>query len=725
MMASNPEQPQESPGGDIAFDPADSVPGPNHDEVPDPADPGLVEDSAEDREYNETAAVINNFYSEVAASTIGVSAGAGSLARLSIRRESGKLKAQDVRRDLRYYVEPNQFSHALEILKHNHLVALAGPEGSGRKAATLQFARKVCPNTESYTVLPPTRSLPELASSKGYHAGQVYLLHDWVPIATDSRYVAHYDLNQLVARLTDAEAYMAFTLGRSSHLQALLGELSVPWSAPDAVILLKNCIAKLPDLQLDDNSVKKLVERAGKIQSPRAVIKLAESACRSVETALSEAGETESSAVAAWFEPNLARWKVLAVTVLTFLSGVSERKFERELTALTEIEKSPLAQSDDDKNQGEARKQPDENTEFRQSRWMLANSANLEAFINARDSAATVGSEHRPAFCTKEVRLQFMIDLNVRYGDELWSPVRDWLFALADQPFGEAQVAAGYGLALLARCSLQDVQETYLTPWSAGNIRNRLMAVNVLWAMVEDDLCAPEALRIAVSWVWNGGRERAITAAIAVGGPLGERYPDEAMRWLWTLSLRGEQIGKFARAAMSQLFATEVNNEVEKSIVLRFILRKIHKILSSDASTPEARARAFRSRRSALSVVNSVLNAILITSDVPVVVSVLRARSADFRPIGELWATVLNSVPHRSAAIRALHLTLVSLAEKTDASSVEIASKLGVHIMPRLTARTIQVLKQSLSNPDQAKEISASIFAAFLGARRPVIGEME
>jgi hypothetical protein len=310
-----------------------------------------------------------------------------------------------------------------------------------------------------------------------------------------------------------------------------------------------------------------------------------------------------------------------------------------------------------------------------------------------------------------------MTELNIRCGDDLWTPVRDWLFALADQPFGEEQIAAGYGLALLARCALAEVEDTYLTRWSAGNLKERLMAVNVLWSMAEDDLCAPAALRIAVSWVRNRGQERAITAALTFGGTLGERYPSEAMRWLWVLTQRGARVSLVASTAMSQLFAMEAEADLEKSTVARFVLRKIRPMLRPyDHRGAPSRDVTVSERRAALSVASSVLSTTQILSDTPAVASVLRTRPADFEPLGELWAAVLNSVPHRAQAIRALHRTLTALTK--DANSEEIATRLGAVILPRLTPRSLQVLKLALPNPERAEELSAAVIAAFLGTRR-------
>ncbi|MGA8109279.1 MAG: hypothetical protein WB974_07575, partial [Acidobacteriaceae bacterium] len=510
-------------------------------------------------------------------------------------------------------------------------------------------------------------------------------------------------------------AYLAISFQGPARLQALLGEMCIRWTAPDPAALLDTCAAKIPGLQPDRSEWKQLRTRAVEIRSPRLVIKLAEAAARNITDALAEAHEGQHNAVETWFSSTPARWQVWAMAALTFLSGVREREFERLHAALSSSQQPASPQLPD----GEHREITDANDPFPQTRWQLANDASLGQFLSERNPSAPVGSEHRPAFRTKACRQHFMIELNRRFGEDLWTPVRDWLFDLADQPFGEAQVAAGYGLALLAGYALGEVEATYLHPWSAGNLRNRLMAVSTLWAMAEDERLAPAALRITVSYVRNQGQERAITAALALGGPLGQRHPSEAMRWLWVLSQRGERVGRVARTAISQMFAAESEADIEKSRVVRYLLlEKLRPVLQPDA--PAQRDNAVRQRRGALVVANSVLGATQALSDVPAMATVLRRRPADFGPVGELWAATLNSAPHRREAVRALHRTLATLTD--DGDSLDLAGRLGNAILPRLTPRATQVLGLALPDPERAEEISASIVAAFLGAHQQAIG---
>lgn len=180
------------------------------------------------------------------------------------------------------------------------------------------------------------------------------------------------------------------------------------------------------------------------------------------------------------------------------------------------------------------------------------------------------------------------------------------------------------------------------------------------------------------------------------------------MRWLWTLTTRDERVSQVASLAFGQLFAAETATNA----VARFLVHKVRELAKPEVAAHE--------RRAALAVVNAVLSSARADSPTPVVAGLLSASQADLTTVAELWAAVLNSVPHRRAAVIALHLTLAALTDDTD--SVELAVSLGQAIMPRLTARTREVLELTLPDPQRTEAISARLVAAFLGADREAVG---
>lgn len=274
-----------------------------------------------------------------------------------------------------------------------------------------------------------------------------------------------------------------------------------------------------------------------------------------------------------------------------------------------------------------------------------------------------------------------------------------------------AAFAAASGLAVMAKSALGPVCDSYLTPWSAGDVRHKLMAVTVLSAMAEDQRLDAAALDIAVGWACHGGQE-AVTAAIAFGGPLGERHLSEAMRWLWALTMQDERVSQIASLAFGQLFSVEIGTNSDRSAIAGFLAHKVRQQQKTQTAAHE--------RQAALAMINAALSAARSDSPTPAVAELLRASQVDLQPVAELWAAALNSVRHRRTAVIALHLTLAALTDDTD--SVELAVSLGRVILPQLTARTREVLELTLPDPQRTEAISARLIAAFLGAHHQPVG---
>lgn len=150
----------------------------------------------------------------------------------------------------------------------------------------------------------------------------------------------------------------------------------------------------------------------------------------------------------------------------------------------------------------------------------------------------------------------------------------------------------------------------------------------------------------------------------------------------------------------------------DQRAVAGFLVHKVRQMRKSHA--------AARERQAALSVINSALSAARADSPTPAVAELLTASQADLQPVAELWAAALNSVPHRRPAVIALHLTLAALTD--DADSAELAATLGRAILPRLTARTREVLELTLPDPQRTEAISARLITAFLCADRQLAG---
>lgn len=651
--------------------------------------------------------VINNFYDQVLSGPIGIDRGPGGV----VRRESGKVAAGDIARAQRYYLPPPPHDQALSVLTDRHLVALVGPEGSGRAAASMVLARQVSEGGSDLVRLPPSYPLADISGYRGFKPGQAYLLHDWSPVTADTA-AARFDFDQLLAKLKETNAFLIMTIDRASGVRAHVADVSIEWCEPDPLTLFDHCLAKVATPELSDADIAQLARRAAQLRWPRHVVRLAELCIDGPETALAEMGDAERDVVMSWLHARPGRMEVLSVTALAFVSGVAERRYEALVAALAHAEAAHRLGPDAATADGE---RTDEEA-FRQRHAALLDGSSLAALLAERDPFRPLTESFRPGFRTPDQPRLVIAALHGHFGHELWTPVRNWLFELAGEPFGEEHLAIGSGLAMLAHCAFGEVEENYLDQWSAGRIRSRLLAVDVLWTMADDSLLAPRALRLAVSWVRDRGTERALTAAICLGGPLGQRYPSEAIRWLWVLSQRSERIGRVARTAMARLFAMEADarpNAADDAdagpgtcAVPRGLLKKIGPLLRPGV--------AVRDRRAGLALVNAVLAARGTTSAGTAAACVVRGRPADIGCVGELWAMTLESAPHRGDAIVALHETLAALAHGPDPARA--AAQLGAAIVPRIGPDALRGLHAALADPQRAREVSNAVIRAFLGA---------
>jgi hypothetical protein len=651
--------------------------------------------------------VINNFfnfYDQVPGAMIGV----GQVPGGSARRRSGKVAVSDIARALRYYVMPPGYNQALSVLTDRRIVALIGTEGCGRAVGSVMLARQVSADGSDLVRLPPSYTLADIAGYRGFKPRQALLLHDWSPAAGDD--AAWFDLDQILTRLKESDAYLVMTVDRASDAWTHVREVGVEWSEPDPSRLFRHCLAHMATPQFADSDLTRLTQRAVQLRCPRHVVRLAELCIDGAEDALAEMGDAERDVVANWLNTRPGRTEVLSVTALTFVSGVTERRYEDAAAMLTSVETIYRLGPDSVVTVGE--RICDE--PFTQRRTARLGGSELATLLVARDPLMPFGAPFRPGFRTADQRRLMIAALHEYFGHELWAPVRDWLFQLADEPFAEEHAAIGSGLALLARCALGEVEQAYLEQWSAGRIHNRLLTAAVLWTMADDDLLAPRALQLAVSWVRGRGTERAMTAAVCLGGPLGQRYPSEAIRWLWVLSQRAERIGRVARTAMARLFAAEADvaaydegdTALATCVVPRLLLRKVRPLHKSSVAT--------RDRRAALTLVNAVLAARGTTSASTAAACVARDRPGDIDPVGELWVLALESVPHRGDAIVALHDTLSALIPGP--FPAQAAAQLGATIIPRLGADALVSLQVALADPRRIRAESRAVISAFLGA---------
>lgn len=667
-----------------------------------PARPSSDADNSE-HEYT----VINNFYDKVLSGTIGV----GQTLGAGMRRGSGRVAAEDIAQALRYYLPPPTFDQALTQLRSGHLVALIGPEGAGRAAGSLALAGEVAVCGSDLTRLPPSLSLTEISQYRGFKTGQAFLLHDWSPAVRDG--AAWFDIDQLKAKLREKNAYLILTADAGSRAAAQLSGVAIEWSEPRPTALLRHCLKEMDISEIPADDLRLLEQRAEQLRWPRHVVRLAVLCLDGADVALTEMGDTERETIDEWRSQGPARSEVLSVAALAFLSGITERRYESLVASLVKVERihrlGPQTGAVDGEHAAHG--------EFPQRRVAQLSEKALKAILVERDGTAPLGVAYRPAFRTGEQRRLVLCALHTHFGDDLWTPVSQWLSDIADEPFGEEHLAIGSGVALLAHCAMGEVEESYLELWAAGGIRRRLLATDVIWSMAADDLLAPRALRLAVSWVLDRGPERAMTAALCFGGLLGRRYPSEAIRRLWELSQRAERISRVARTALARLFAMEADagdddTDPGKCMVPRGVLSLVRPLLQPGVAVGR--------RRRGLTVVTAVLTARGTAQNTTAVACVARNRPDDVAVIGELWSMALHSVPHRADALDALRETLDALSQGS--SAAETAARLGAEILPRLGQDAMHSLYSALATPRRSYGLSKAVISAFLQASGSVHG---
>ena len=633
-----------------------------------------------------------------------------------VQRDSGVIAETTVDALRRHYCDPPDFAGAINALRRNHLLILVGGEGTGRAAGALMLADELREDGAPIYRLPPTRSLAEL-SRQLFKKGRAYLVLDWIRPAGAQASIDRYDADQLAAKLRDIGARLILSTVRASAPGGGSSAFERRWTAPDLGSLFDHCFDRATLTAEAEKARAHLRDRATRLGSARQVVRLVDGLADGVEYALAAVEDSDRDAIVSWFDANPDRRAVRTATVLAFAGctaddgergvGVGQRNFE---LLYAELE-AAQAEFRGDRPPEEMPAPPEEEA-HQQVRYTLLAQAGLLDFTIPMAERPAVGTQHRPGFRTVRQRDLFMEMLHLRYGHDLWGPLRLWLDGVVAQPVvTDAQIAVAYGLGRFSRHASDEVRSHYLEKWSGGAWPQRTCAVYALWSMTESDDLAPLALNQATSWVHDRGPERAITAAVAFGGALGKRYPSEAMRRLWPMALRGRAISGFARLAIGNLLAIESCDESDSGGVSRYLANKVRPLLEPDASAPD--------RRAALWVIVTVLSLVGRNPDMPLAAEVMRERPGVAEPLGELWAGTLRSNPHRSASVAALYRTLVALADTSSGS--RLAGQLGQAILPQLTEaqrRQVELGLRALRTPKE-RHGARTVLLAFLEADLP------
>lgn len=634
----------------------------------------------EAREFHQQAQFIYNFYGQ----TNARGSQFGYLVSGSIpRRPISRLSPAELDTELRYFVPTASLSAAVITLSEHHLVVLRGAERCGKRTGALAVLRKVIGESSSVTILPPSYTIADLADYDRYRRGHGYVVQGWIGEDTAGS-LQQFDTDQLRRKLEERGAYLVVTktLGpRDRHFDGLI----VDWVKPDLIEVF-DARLRASIATLDPAERKRAHERVSKLPHLREVVAFVEriDAGADVDTAFQALDDAEKKRVTEWFNSTPSTREVLSITTLAFLHRMPELEFQRELAQLMELYEAPadgipiLAY-----RPSIARKLP-------QHLGSAEGEQTLDEMVRICGGA---GAGDRRTFKSGHYRKQVITELTERYGFELWIPLRKWITEAAKLPSIEARQQLALGVALMCRHAPDEV-ERLLDQWANGLAAERLTAAYVLSWMCVDEPMDAAALRIAVRWTSNEGSRRAATAAMAFGGALGIRYQSEVLRQLWGLVLRAESVSKTAGEAMAVLLRAAVVDPEGDATVLDFLYSELRQLLSQGVGSRDI--PLYRRVRKALSAVLTALSTFPDDrSAEPMTTIILRTWPERTPQLGELWAEILRSAPHRGKAIDALGDTLGAFPD--DGNNRDTVDALGKAIHAHLTDEECRLLHRDLA----------------------------
>jgi hypothetical protein len=541
--------------------------------------------------------------------------------------DTGKIDARDAHHALDHYVPPPCQERVEKSLRDDHVVVIEGLRGSGKRAGALSMLRGR--TAGPLVALSPVITPSELAERE-YERDHGYLVVDMVDTAkeadTDFVWAAVRDV------VRDAGAFLVIT--RTAAVPEASGSVRhVFWERSDVETVLRAHLGE------DSDAVSELVAA---VPEDCPMGDLADVAARvaagdSVQEALRHLDIASAQTVREWFEQPRTRKEIVEIAALAFITGVSEREYESRLARLeAELEVLlPLPEQEPVEGGTEPVLEQSRAGRLGQTSLMKTETVIWE------QTAVRVLDFKDPGY-----RLCVLAELNRRMPTPFWDAVRAWIHQIVGEG---VDFDVALGLALLAETDAGEVEQSYLEPWSRGELddEGRDTAAIVLWLMCFDEATVPVALRVVRGWALFGTREQRLTAALALSGELAARFPTEAVRRVWKLLERSTEADDEAYVrAFAVLFATLVHETDNGATALGLLARVLD----------DFEVRPPRMRRREL-VLRSVL-AVLTVHGGPehqmVICHFIRKRPDRLGLVARLWAAVLRNRIHRRAAVLAL-----------------------------------------------------------------------
>jgi hypothetical protein len=547
---------------------------------------------------------------------------------------------------------------------------LTGRRGVGKRTAGLHLIDELTGGRATIVLLSPAYTLPEL-SSRTYDKGFGYLVLD----REDESHTAEADFAWRTIRdsVKEAGAYMLVSTTKARTRTDSVRQ--VEWCQPDRRRLFR---AHLAESGIDDVVIERILGAVEECPMADLVdIARRVAAGEDDRTVLSSYEAAVAADVRAWFDRRPERREVLAVTVLAFVGEGTKRTFDE---LLRRLEATMAEHVSPPKPSRAKQKGPDVLAEGMGS---LIGSASLMD-LERRTSGGTAAQV--PTFRKAGYRRQVIIELCSRYDAPFWDAVREWIVSVVENDHG----VPAWGLALLAGIDFDDVEVTYLDPWSRGQVGwpGQVAAAHVLWSMCFDDATAPVALRMAKEWATQGDAAQRWTASTAFSGWLGVCYPTEAVRRLWQLAVQSAAGNESACAALAVLFANLVGSDTDAGIVINLVSHRLARYLER-GDKPQLVGVAMLAGLMILTIRDP-------ESGQPSIFSYINKYPDRVDVVTQLWARVLPHSMYRRRAMIALLDGLASL-RKTTEDPTGTAGALGAAFARALSPEEQEQFREDLT----------------------------
>jgi hypothetical protein len=607
-------------------------------------------------------------------------------------RRTGPLEESEIQEALDYYLPPHCFSEALTIVNERGLVVLRGPDGTGKRASAIAILRE------------DELSRPLIGLSPGLSASELlrypfrerhgYLVQDRVS-AGDAPETLAYDFAELSRELIRSEARLVIT--STAPPRELPEGLFVDWSVPKPAELANACLS---DLELAPQD-RVRVKRALAYSTPRQIVAVAKELARTgvdAATVTDLLERTSRQTIAGWFDGEPAEGDVLLVAALCFASELTEARFE-EMLARLEAYVYTAASTDADPDH----ELTNSGTTLSQRRRTRIQSVPFLTRTDVRDESSRGIREQRLTLTSEDLREWVLVELWERYDRALWEPVRQWLHESFPHADTRHSLSVARGLATLALAAPELVRAAYLNPWASSAPAQRRTACYTVWHAAFDDALASWALETALTWA-RADEASQLTAILCLSGPVGLRFPAEAMRQLWRLARRAGQASHTAQEAIVTLINGSLTGPDKDVTGLNFLAGKL-----SDGNRDQQRLAFAVIDRLMLSVTPHDDSLLLLAAQ----------RDGPVNSLGTIWAKTLINRRHRGTAMRALAKTISAL--QRDEPDLRMVRRLGTAIVRRMPSSEVLLLERELVHQIALSKRAAgtdarSIVRALLGS---------